>query len=1347
MPPPVPPLTAWNEFKLIRQGPAQSMKSDSLFSPLKQLFCYVCLFASVSATTLHAIADDANADVKPAPDVITTVTETESQQTKQVRPEYRQPVPVTGAAPATTLPLTPQQGESIVFLGNTLAARMELFNAFETSLHQQFADKDLTFRNMGFPGHTPAFRPESGRPDPWAFPGAEKYRPEILGHFGEGHYPKPDEWLTIVKANTIVAFFGFNESFDGMEGVENFKNELRAFVDHTLSRSYSETADQPPRLVLATPIAMQQLPQFNLPDADSRNVILKAYADAVRSVADEKHVGFVDLFTPTLQWFENSDEQLTINGVHLSAAGYQKLAPVLMEQLFGTSIDSSELNPLLLDAVQDKAWFWRNDYRMLNGVHAYGRRWAPFGNFNYPEEIEKIRQMTVLRDQNIWAIAQGKSSTLEIDDSVTRPLSPVETNFQISSKNGVPEYLKTEAEAKKKFTLPEGYDVSLFASEQEFPNLGNPAQMQFDNRGRLWISTLPSYPHYKPGSSKPNDMILIYEDTDGDGRADKETVFADGLHMPIGFELAPEGVYLSQEPFLVLLKDTDGDDHADEMDYLLDGFDSHDTHHAISAFDTDHGSGIFMCEGRFLHSQIETPWGPQRMTDGGVWRFDPTSWKVERVMQTDVNNPWGVAHDEYGQTIVNDASGGDQLWMLGYSIKLPHASEIAKVGNFNYEHQVRPTSGAEFLYSRHFPDEVQGDYMYANTIGFLGIKQFKTIEDGAEIKGKFRQDLIQSSDGNFRPCDLEVAPDGSLYFIDWHNTLIGHMQHSARDPLRNSEYGRIYRITRTDRPLVDPPKIADAEIKQLFENMKLPEVNARKRSHRELRGRDKQAVLNAALVFARDNASNERLVLEALWATWGQQAPASELLDQCLRANDHRVRAAAVRVVRHSLHLLDNPETFLLTAAKDEHPRVRLEALAAASWLGGPRGAQILLTVASYQTDRWIRNALNSAMLLLKPDVERAVQDQSFDPESLMVAYNELLASKLEGAMKPKDYRTKSDKFQNQEFAKSYELGQSVFFEEGSCYACHRDNGEGIARIYPPLAGSEWISGDPERLIKLTLHGVWGKIRVRGQIFEPDMGVPPMTAIGNMFNDEEIASVLTYVRNSWGNDAAAVSASDVKSVRAATQDRQRFYSPDELDEMHPFPEGSRPEMIVEKVANTELENALIAEPLADLVRDARERGDAVRGAKLFYWEQTGCATCHDVNDGFQLGPALTSARQDITDEHLVESILKPSQKILAGYQTVNVVTLDGAVLSGFLIAETDDSITLSIAADQGKPRVISLDDVEEVIKSDTSTMPLGLAASLQDRDQFLDLARFVIEVNEGGRPKLNRLKKQSQETK
>ncbi|MGJ8696998.1 MAG: PVC-type heme-binding CxxCH protein [Verrucomicrobiaceae bacterium] len=1078
-----------------------------------------------------------------APQVNTTVTSIEQQRKDGKRPIYLQPTEFKGQAPSTSLPIAPEQGESIVFIGNVLAERMLNFGHFESLVYANFPDAHITLRNMGYPAHTPAFRPEAGQPNPWAFPGAKEFRPEIKKHHGKGHYPMPDEWLRALEADTIVAFFGFNESFDGPDGIENFRAELTAFVDHTLSRSYNTKT--PPKLVLATPIATENLEQFSLPDSSERNRILALYANTVKEVAASKKVGFIDLFTPSSQW---SGE--TINGVHLGDSGYAKLAPVIFESLFGKA-PSTQPSPLLVKAVNDKNWFWRHDYRIPNGVHVYGQRWNPYGNFNYPEEIEKIRQMTVLRDQNIWAIARGESSTLEVDDSKTRPLTPVETNYKPSVKNGALDYLE-EQEALKKFTLPEGYKVETFATEKMFPNLANPMQMRFDNEGRLWVATMPSYPHYRPGDPRPNDMLLIYEDTDGDGRADKETVWADGLSIPIGFELTPQGVYVTEAPHLTLLKDTNGDGRADSKEYLVDGFDPHDSHHSISAFDIDNGGGIFMCEGRFLHSQVETPYGPQRMADGGAWRWDPYSWKLERVFQSDVSNPWGVAHDPYGQNVLNDASGGAHWWMGGYGIKMPHAAEMPKVAQFNYEHKIRPTSGSEFLYSRHFPDDVQGDYLYANTIGFLGIKQFKTNDQITEINGTFRQNLIESTDGNFRPADLELAPDGSLYFLDWHNALIGHMQHSARDPNRSSKYGRIYRITYPSRPLVTPPVIAGASITQLFENLKLPEINARKRSQRELRGRDAQEVIAAAHTFAKENASDERLVLEALWTTWGHHQPSLDLIEACLTAKDRRVRAAAVRVVRHSLHLLESPQSYLLQAAADPDPRVRIEALNGASWLGGKDGANILLTVAAQGHDKWINNSLNSAMQLQKPEVEALLASGEFDKNSI-AELDLLLKGKLKAADAETDYITRSQKkkwHNDRTFQASFELGRTIFHKEGSCETCHQKDGKGIKDIYPPIASSDWVTGSEDRLTKLVLHGLMGPIEVNGVKYA---GQVPMTAVGAMYNDKQVAGVLTYVRNCWGNAADPVTPETVKRIRRETKGRTQFYAPAELLKEHPFP--------------------------------------------------------------------------------------------------------------------------------------------------------------------------------------------------
>ena len=160
---------------------------------------------------------------------------------------------------------------------------------------------------------------------------------------------------------------------------------------------------------------------------------------------------------------------------------------------------------------------------------------------------------------------------------------------------------------------------------------------------------MPSYPHYQPGDPRPDDKLLIYEDLDGDGKADKETVFADGLHLPTGFELASEGVYLAQGTHLMLLSDTDGDDQVDQREILLSGFDDHDTHHVISAFCADPSGAIYMGEGTFLHSHIETAYGPVRSSNGGFFRYDPRRRHLERTARLSIPNPWGTAVDGWGR--------------------------------------------------------------------------------------------------------------------------------------------------------------------------------------------------------------------------------------------------------------------------------------------------------------------------------------------------------------------------------------------------------------------------------------------------------------------------------------------------------------------------------------------------------------------------------------------------------------------------------------------------------------------------------------------------------------------------
>lgn len=163
-------------------------------------------------------------------------------------------------------------------------------------------------------------------------------------------------------------------------------------------------------------------------------------------------------------------------------------------------------------------------------------------------------------------------------------------------------------------------------------------------------------------------------------------------------------------------------------------------------------------------------------------------------------------------------------------------------------------------------------------------------------------------------------------------------------------------------------------------------------------------------------------------------------------------------------------------------------------------------------------------------------------------------------------------------------------------------------------------------------------------------------------------------------------------------------------------------------------------PLEALVADAVAQGDAVRGAAVFFNEQVACATCHTADFGYQLGPQLTDARPDATRPHLVEAILHPSKTIHDGYQSVTVVTADGEVLSGYLVSRNDADIVLSLPTDKGRTRVLPAEDVDEVILQEQSTMPAGLVGQLKDRQAFLDLARFVFSINEGGKAELRRLK-------
>jgi len=1021
-------------------------------------------------------------------------------------------------------PIQLAPGAHISIIGNNLASREMHYGHLETELHLRYPDHRLYIRNMADPGDTPGFRPHASRFNPWAFPGAEKFQTELATNSdSEGRFESPDQWLSRLQTDIILAFFGYNESFRGKAGLANYKAELEAFVKHTLSQQYN--GKSAPQLALVSPIAFEDLSdRYDLPNGKQENENLALYTNAMREIAAKYRLRFVDAFAPSRTWYATSAEPLTIDGCQLNEAGYRRLARLLTDELFGKAPAKAEARrDAIHAAVMEKNWMWHNDFKIPNGVHVYGRRYNPFGPDNSPAEIEKIRQLTANRDTALWLANQGKPYDLAAADATTRALPEVKTNYN-PEKNGSLKYLYG-ADALAKLKVAPGFKIELFASEQEFPDLAKPMQMSFDNKGRLWVAVMPSYPHYKPGDPKPNDKILILEDTNNDGKADKQIVFADKLHLPLGFEIAPEGVYVSQGINMMLLTDSNGDDQADKREIILSGFDDHDTHHNSHAFTVDPSGAIYSGEGVFLHTNVETPYGPVRATNGGFYRYSPQLKKLERTAQLAIPNPWGIAFDDWGQPFFAETSSPDFRWMLPGSV-LPRYGQAThkSVQLIQKEHMVRPTSGVEFIHSRHFPEDMQGHFLINNTIGFLGTKMHTLEDDGTGYKSRHRMDLLVSEDRNFRPVDLEFAPDGSLYIIDWQNILIGHMQHNARDPLRDHLHGRVYRITYPSRPLVTPARIDGASIPDLFENLKLPEYRTRYRTRRELRGRPTNQVLTTMKTWIagldKNDPRYEHHLLEGLWVSWGANKVDQGLLRQLLKAKDYRVRAAAVQVVRYTGHQVPDQADLLMQAVRDDHSRVRLASIVAASWLPAAKGLPILEEARKKPLDDWMVHAHETAVAHLKG-------------EPVKKATEVAIVSHLRG----KDLEL-------------FTQGRAIFGKEGYCITCHQGDGQGLkASGFPPLAGTKWVLGNEERLIKIVLKGLMGPIEVNGTTYP---GQVPMTPYGGLLNDQEVAAVLTYVRNSFGNQAPAVYPEKVKEVRAATAAKKDFYSPDELLRAHPL---------------------------------------------------------------------------------------------------------------------------------------------------------------------------------------------------
>ena len=785
-------------------------------------------------------------------------------------------------APAAPLPLFQlKDGDRVAFLGDTLIERMQEFNHLELRLTTAWLKRNIIFRNIGWSGDTPRGVSRAG-----------------LSLLQAGREPDGEGWkqlqkqIELVKPTVVFLGYGMACSFENQS--EQFIRDMRA-----LKVAIRKSAGWPVRFVVLSSLRHEQL-AGGLPSPAAHNRQLAAYTKALNAMAEVDGDYFVSLFKES-----DPKPRLTQNGIHAHDAGYRHIAAEICRQLkipTHPRLATPQANALR-EIIRRKNKLFFDRSRPQNMAYIFGFRKHEQGN--NAVEIPKFDPLVAAKEKEI---------------SARRDLPPLKNQPPVKAVVAPAKLAPFTPQKLPDFDTMEGIEINLFA---ENPSLAKPIQMNFDPQGRLWVATSSVYPQVKPGQVA-DDKIIVLEDTTGDGRADKTTVFADGLFIPTGIEPGDGGAYVAQSTQLLHLADTNGDGRADKKRIVLSGFGTEDTHHTLHTLRWGHDGRLYFNQSIYIRSHVETPHGVVRLKSGGIWHLRPDTLRAG-IAYRGWCNPWGHHFDDFGNSFVTDGAG-----YQGISYAIPGAMHFTYAGARRIMDSISPGNypkfaGLEILNSPHFPKTFRGA---AITCDFRAhrIVRFTLSENGAGFAAKHESDFIRSSATSFRPIDVKQGPDGALYIADWSNPIIQHGEVDFRDPRRDKVHGRIWRVTFKGRKLLKLRNFTRLKNTELFDallvNNGFDQSKARRVLHE--RGRD---ILPDLEQWLTRHSENEVAQLETLWLHEAVGDVNASLLMFALEANDARVRAAAMRVLAHWHDRLSTTQLHAAAGIRDKHPRVRLEAM------------------------------------------------------------------------------------------------------------------------------------------------------------------------------------------------------------------------------------------------------------------------------------------------------------------------------------------------------------------------------------------------------------------------------------
>ncbi len=1170
----------------------------------------------------------------------------------------------------TKLPLRLNKRDRIAFIGNTLLERSQDFGHFEAMLQQAFPKHELVTRTLAWSADEIDLQP---RPD---------------------NFADTEQHLSHEKADVIFAAFGFNESFAGEDGLPEFRKKLAEYITNLKSKAYN--GQSAPRIVLISPIANEDVSGV---DAGSRNnERIQQYVAAMRDVAREQKIGFADVFQATNQEMQSLGSDLTINGIHLNEEGDHVFSAALFEQVFQT--EPPTVNEKVRSAVISKNTEYFRRFRPVNTFYYTGGRNKTYGYLDFLPAMKNFDIMAQNRDQYIWDLVQGDTTADGPDDSNVPPLP------NTLQSRGANEWMSA-ADEQKAFRMDPRFEVNLFAGEEEFPDIANPIQMRWDSRGRLWVSCSTTYPHVYPGN-QPNDKLVILEDTDGDGKADKSTVFADDLHIPLSFEFGDGGVYVSEQPALTFLKDTDGDDRADIHRTVLSGFGTEDSHHALHDFAWTPDGDLIFRESIFHHSQVETPYGPVRQQNSGWFRFEPRTHRLTSFGTYRSTNPWGVTFDDWGQHMASHPVYAAAFHALDPPYPQQHP---APKGLQAYS----GVCGHEFVDFDTFPKELHGGFIKVRYKPTNRVEIHKWIETSSGYKEEYVSDLLFSTNLSFIPVDLRFGPRGGLYVCDWYNPVKGHMQYSLRDERRDRHSGRIWRITTKGQPTQDPPKIAGASIEELLEHLKRPEYRIRYWAKRELRERKPEDVAAALDQWVSKldpiDPRYRHHQLEAVWTYRGIDVARPKLLRELLSCENHHARAAATEQLRYWHSHFRNAARLLNRSANDPNAIVRMQAAIAASYIGTHDAFEAMLDVFKYPREGHVAYAITCALgshtlrphwennkqygiaeLLKKAAKEQVIKEPTptasqaqFDSQANLKSVSiECVPERM--LFTVKEFTAKPGQPVKIVFTNPDATDHNLVVVKPDALAEVGMAANEMAKD-PRNASSDFI---PPQKRDLILHA------------SPMIGPTRPTQVHVLrFEAPTEPGIYPYVCTFPGHwvvmNGVMVVAKDEVTARELLA-------------------ASRPQVIKQWTMDDFQDFAKLARPHEDTI--------LARGMTAFV--KARCNQCHVVaGHGVNLGPDLAESVKKLKGAELLKQMIEPSSKIHEKFQNFQFVTNEGQVITGVIVKEDDTSY--QVATNLLTPNTLTSirkKDVDLKIESKTSPMPTGLLDVLT-KDEILDLHAFV----------------------